>query len=142
MRGITGAGSAICDLRATSSSATMKASHKILGILWMAICAYFFATLVQGIYEVHPDRLDTLAISLFFVLLYLAGAVTSFYLLIGARWARAVLSIVALLTVTASVMGLYAFFNSDPFSVVGIAFDIFALASAGVLLFSRKYAVA
>jgi hypothetical protein len=32
---------------------------------------------------------------------------------------------------------------ADPFSFsVGIAFDIFALASAGVLLFSRKYAVA
>jgi hypothetical protein len=33
------------------------------------------------------------------------------------------------------------FFNSPPISFVGIAFDIFALASAGVLLFSRKYAV-
>ncbi|NOS71899.1 MAG: hypothetical protein HOP33_18460 [Verrucomicrobia bacterium] len=120
----------------------MKTAHKILGILWMAICGYFFATLVQGAYELHPDRLDTVAINLFFVLLYLAGAVTSFYLLIGARWARVVLSIVALLTVTASMMGLFAFFNSLPFSFVGIAFDIFALASAGVLLFARRYAVA
>ena len=118
----------------------MKTTHKILGILWMAICGYFFATLVQGIYELGADRLSTRAIILFFVLLYLAGAVTSFYLLIGSRWARVVLSLVALLTVTASVMGLFAFFNSHPFSVVGISFDVFALASAGVLFFSRKTA--
>ena len=120
----------------------MNATHKIVGMLWMAICGYFFATLVQGVYEAPPDRFDTLAISLFFVLLYLAGAITSFYLLIGAKWARFVLSVVALLTVTASVLGLFAFFNSPPFSFVGIAFDIFALASAGVLLFARKYVVA
>jgi hypothetical protein len=105
-------------------------------------CGYFFATLVQGVYEARPDRLGTFALILFFALLYLAGAITSFYLLIGAKWAHFVLGIVALLTVTASVMGLFAFFNSLPFSFVGIAFDIFALASAGVLLFARKYAVA
>ena len=120
----------------------MKTTHKILGILWMAICGYFSASLVQGLYERHPDRLDTLCIDLFFVLLFLAGAVAAFFLLIRAGWARIVVSVVALLTVTASVMGFFAWFNSAPFSFVGIAFDIFALASAGVLLFSRKYAVA
>lgn len=119
----------------------MKTTLKIVGLLWMVICGYFFATLAQGMYESRDDRLETRAIILFFVLLYLAGAITSFYLLIGARWARVILSLVALLTVTASVMGLFAFFNSLPFSFVGIAFDIFALASAGVLLFGRKEAV-
>ena len=108
----------------------------------MGICAYLFATLGQGIYEARPDRLGTLAINLFFVLLYLAGAFTSFYVLIGARWARLVLAIVALLTVTASVLGLFAFFNSLPFSSVAIVFDAFALASAGVLLFGLKYGLA
>src|SRR5437016_1933286 len=120
----------------------MKIIHKILGILWMAICGYFFARLVQGLYERHPDRLNTLCIDLFFVFLYLAGAAAGFFLLVRARWARIVLSAVALLSVTASVMGLFVFFNSLPFSFVGIAFDIFALVSAGVLLFSRKYAAA
>ena len=120
----------------------MKTIVRIVGILWMVICAYFFATLIQGIYEVRPDRPDTLAIHLFFVLLYLAGAVTSFYVLTGARWARFVLSIVTLLSVTASLLGLFAFFNAHPYSFIGIAFDIFALASAGVLLFARKYVVA
>jgi hypothetical protein len=120
----------------------MKTTHKILGILWMAICGYFSASLVQGLYERHPDRFDTLCIDLFFVLLFLAGAVAGFFLLIRAGWARIVVSVIALLTVTASVMGFFAWFNSAPFSFVGIAFDIFALASAGVLLFSSKYAVA
>ena len=120
----------------------MKTTHKIVAVIWMAMCGYFFATRVQGIYEVPPDRPDTLGINLVFVLLYLAGAVMSFYVLIGARWARVALGIVALLTLTASVTGLFAFFNSLPFSFVGIAFDTFALASAGVLLFARKQAVA
>ena len=105
------------------------------------ICGYFFATIVQGAYESHSGRRDTVAISLWFAFLYLAGAGGGFFVLVGARWARFVLCIVALLTVTASVMGLFAFFNSLPFSVVGIAFDIFALTSVVVLLFSPKYAV-
>jgi hypothetical protein len=108
----------------------------------MAICGYFFATAVQAIYEVHPNRLETLCFDLFFVFLFLTGAVASFFLVIGAKWSRIVLSMVALLNVTASVMGLFAFFNSPPFSAVGIAYDIFALACAGVLLFSRRYPVA
>jgi hypothetical protein len=84
----------------------------------MALCGYFFATLLQGIYEVRPDRLDTLCVDLFFVLLFAGGLFASFYVLIGARWARFVLGIIALLTVTASVMGLFAFFNSLPSSFV------------------------
>jgi len=67
----------------------VKTTHKILGILWMAICGYFFATLVPAIYEARPHRLDTLAIFLFFVLLYLVGASTSIYLLIGTKRACA-----------------------------------------------------
>jgi hypothetical protein len=116
--------------------------HCTLGALWMALCGYFFATLLQGIYEVRPDRLDTLCVDLFFVLLFAGGLFASFYVLIGARWARFVLGIIALLTVTASVMGLFAFFNSLPSSFVAIVFDVFALASAGVLLFAPKYDVA
>ena len=110
-------------------------------MLWMMICGYFFTSLVHGLYERHSDRLGWLCIDLFFVLLYLAGAVAGFFLLMRAGWARTVVSAVALLTVTVSVMGFFAWFNSAPFSFVGITFDIFALASAGVLLFTRKHAV-
>ncbi len=119
----------------------MKTTHKIIGILWMVICGYFFASLAQGLYKRHPERLDTLCLELFFVLMYFAGAVAGFFLFIRAGWARIVVSVVALLTVTASVMGFFAWFNSPPFSFVGIVFDIFALASVGVLLLSRKHAV-
>jgi len=113
-----------------------------LGVLWTAICGYFFSTLFQNLCEVRPDRLDTICLSLCFVFLYAAGFFASFYLLIGARWGRIIVGIVALLTVTASVMGLFAFFNSDPFSFVGVLFDLFAIVSAGVLLLSRQHAPA
>lgn len=119
----------------------MKTTHKILGAIWMAICAGFFAPLVQGISETHPQRTGTLAINLFFVFLYLLGGVTSFYVFTGARWSRMVVGVVALLTVAASLMGLFAFFNARPYSSLGIAFDMFALVSAGVFLFVRRSAL-
>jgi hypothetical protein len=108
----------------------------------MAICIYLFASLGQGLCEMRPTRFDTLCIDLFFLLLYLAGAFSSFYLLTGAKWACVFVSTMALLTATARLMGLFAWFNSSPFSLVGIVFDVFALASAGVLLSSRRYAPA
>ena len=121
----------------------MKTTHRILGAIWMTVCVYFLVNSGLAFCRFYPHlRLETMNIWLFFDLLYFAGAVAGFYLLMGRRWPRIVVSIVALLTVTASLMGLFAFFNALPYSFVGIAFDIFALASAGVLLFSHKYAVA
>ena len=119
----------------------MKTTHRMLGAIWMTVCVYFIVNLVGAVYRFHPDRLDTLSIDLLFALLYLAGAASGFCLLIGRRWPRIVVSIVALLVVTASLIGLFAFFDALPYSFVAITFDIFALASAGVLLFSRKHAV-
>jgi hypothetical protein len=108
----------------------------------MALCGYFFATLLQGIYELHPNRIGTLCLDLFFVLLFGGGLFVSFYVLIGARWARIMLGVVTLLTFAASGMGLFAFFNTLPFSFVGILLDIFAVVSAGVLLFCRPHGTA
>ena len=45
------------------------------------------------------------------MLLYLAGTVASFFVLRGSRRGRIIVGVVALFTVTASVMGLFAFFN-------------------------------
>jgi hypothetical protein len=118
----------------------MKATHKILGAIWMSVCAYFFANLVQAFYRSRPDRLATLGIDVAFALLFLAGAVAGFCLLIGARWPRVIIGFAALLTVLASMMGLFAVFNAPPFSFAGITFDIFALASAEILLLSRRCA--
>ena len=123
----------------------MKTIHKIIGILWMVICGCFCVSLSLGAYYTikHTNSgLDWVSLDLFFVLLSLVGTVASVYVFRGSRWGRVIVGVVALLIVTASVMGLYAWFNSPPFSFVGIVFDIFALASAGVLLLSRKYAVA
>jgi hypothetical protein len=116
----------------------MRTVHRILGGMWMAICGYLFATLGTGIYEGPHNRLDTLAIQLFFVLLYMLGTFAGFYLLIGSMWGRIVVGVIALVSVTASVMGLFAFFDSLPFSLVGIMFNTFAVGSAAVLLLSRR----
>ena len=120
----------------------MKVAHKIIGLLWMAICIYFFATYVQAIYEMPPNRPNTLAIILFFIFLYVGGATAGFFVIVGARWARIVLSVVAVLIVMASLLGWFAYFNAMPYSAVGIAFDLFALISAVILVFVRKHAAA
>ena len=119
----------------------MKTTLKILGILWMAICGYFCVSLSLATYYIIKHTASDPYLVLFFVLLNLVGAVASVYVFRGSRWGRMIVGVVAILTVTASVMGVFAWFNSPPFSLVGIGFDIFALVSAGVLLFSRKYAV-
>jgi hypothetical protein len=123
----------------------MKATHRILGILWMAICGYFCVSLCLATYHTIKytmSGLDWVFLEFFFMLLNLVGVVASVSVFRGSRWGRMIVGVVALLTVTASVMGCFAWFNSLPFSFVGIVFDIFALASGGVLLFSRKYDVA
>ncbi len=120
----------------------MKNIYQILGILWIALCGFFCATLSLAIYHIITAggyRLDNLAIVAFFVLLYLAGVVGSFYVLRGSRWGRILVGIIALLTVTASLLGLFAFFDSAPYSTIGVAFDVLAVASAGILLFSRRH---
>ena len=90
----------------------------ILGILWMAICSYFCVSLSLGTYYAikhTASGLDWVSVDLFFVLLSLVGTVASLYVFRGSRWGRVVVGVVALLIVTASVMGLYAWFNSQPF---------------------------
>ena len=120
----------------------MKTTHKILGILWMAICGYFCVSLSLATYYIIKNTASNPDWVLFFVLLNLVGTVASVSVFRGSRWGRMIVGVVALLIVTASVMEVFAWFNSAPLSFVGITFDIFALASAGVLLFSRKYAMA
>ena len=119
----------------------MKTTNHILGILWIALCGFFCISLSLATYHIITAtsyRLDNLAIIAFFVLLYLTGTVASFYLFRGSRWGRIVVGIVALLTVMASVMGFFAFFGA-PYSVLWVAFNVLAFASACILLFSRRY---
>jgi hypothetical protein len=126
----------------------MKAIVKILGILWMAICGYSCISSSFAVYFTIKHTtygLDWLTVVLFFTLLNLIGTVASVYVFRGSRRARViVVGVVALLIVYANVMGFFAWFSAWPFSFIGITFDIFALASAVILLLSRnrKYAVA
>jgi len=120
----------------------MKTIHQILGMLWIALCGFFCASLSLATYHTITAasyRIGNLAIVIFFVLLYLAGIVGSFYVFRGSRWGRILVGVIALLTVAASLLGFFAFFSSAPYSVVGIAFDIVAVISAGILLLSRRY---
>jgi hypothetical protein len=121
---------------------TMRNIRRVLAVIWLAICGYHFATLAQGVYESEGARFDTLCLNLAFVLLYLAGAFASFFVLLGVTWARIVISGVAILTVIASVTGLLAFFNSHPLSLVGIMFDAFSLLSVGLFLLPDRGSLA
>ncbi len=114
----------------------MKAAEKIIDIVWFGTCGWLFANLSAALGGAH--RLETLCILLFFVGMYAAGVVASFYVLTGAKWAFIYIGAVALLTVASSLAGFIAVFNSSSVSLVGMLFNAFALASAGVLLFSRK----
>jgi glucan phosphoethanolaminetransferase (alkaline phosphatase superfamily) len=119
----------------------MKTTYRILGMLWMAICCYFFISLSLATYHTITAasyRPGDLAILFSFVLLYLTGTVAGFHVFRGSRWGRMIVGVVALLTVMASVMGFFAFFNSSPYSVVGITFDVFAFVSAGLLLLNSR----
>jgi hypothetical protein len=119
----------------------LKSTHKPLGAVWMLISVYFFATLTHGIYRVHSQPL-WVSLELFYVLLYVLNIAACVFLFAGAKWARTVVGLVALLTVSASVTGFFAWFNQYPFSFVGIMFDIFSGFSAIAFLSFRRPAMA
>jgi hypothetical protein len=126
----------------------MKATVKILAILWMAICGYscissFFAAYFTIKHTTYG--LDWFTVVLFFTLLNLIGTVASVYVFRGSSRARLiVVGVIALLTAYGNVMGFFGWFSAWPFSFIGITSDIFALASAVILLLSRnrRYATA
>ena len=130
-----------CEILPTGSSKPLLHPQsiiiKILSGFWAGFSAYSCVGLTIAIYQLKPDRLDTFITDFFFVLLYFTGAVTGLFSLFGARGARIVLGLIALLTVAASWLSLYAFFNARPYSAVWIAFTLFSLASAAVFFASR-----
>ena len=122
----------------------MKIIFKILGAIWMAICAYFSASLIQGLYRIsfHFEPLSVIGTNIFYIVLFLVGTVAGFCLLRGARWPGIALAIIALFTFTGSMMAMFTWFDLRPFSAFAIVFDVFTLISAGVFLFGRNYAMA
>ena len=115
----------------------MKTTRRILGVVWLALCVYFSVNLASAFLRAHSQP-SWVALILSYLLLYLVGAIAAWHLFLGERWAGLVISIVAVLTVGASVMGFFMFFNQYPLSPVGMIFDVFSVCSATILFPSRR----
>jgi hypothetical protein len=122
----------------------MRTTLKILGATWMLLCLYFAASLSHGIFYLQSfqsfwhSQPFWFGLDVFFISLNLAGAVAGFLLMTGKTWTRIILGTVTLFIVIASLLGVFAWFNYRTFSLVGILFDIFCVASALILFDKRK----
>ena len=118
-------------------------THRILGILWLALCSYIgFSllwqlshTFVLSNFRPTPD----FYLAIFGCLLYLAGALASFYLFRGAQWARGFIRVVAVLTVISMIAQIIAFRSLNFWSGL---FGLFALVSLVSLFLPRHEPVA
>ena len=115
-------------------------THRILGILWLAFCGYFGITILWGLRPIFtvPNLTATpdLYFAVFMCLVYLAGTLASIFLFRGARWARVVVGIIALVSIIACI-GLFVAFKSVHFWVLVVG--VFALVSAILLLLPRRH---
>ena len=120
-------------------------TNRILGILWLAFCGYFGFTML---WRLRPEFTHYLSlrpadyVGDLICLMYLAGIAASIFLFRGARWARIAVGIVALVTgVVFFVLLVFAHSSTFPSWLIGIL-GIFAILSAILLLFPRRYAAA
>jgi len=110
-------------------------TQRILGILWLALFSFILVLwLWQAIEKAESSGLYRVFISPAF----LFGAIASFFLFLGARWARISVGIIALLIVALVILENDNHWARWPDACLGI----FALASAITLLFPRRKAVA
>jgi peptidoglycan/LPS O-acetylase OafA/YrhL len=118
-------------------------THRILGILWLALWSYGFVWQAWPLSHIPfvPNFSATPALFLVILvcLLYLAGAVASFFLFRGTRWARKSVGLIAVLTVILAVVQIVVFRS---FSVLGGLITVFALVSAVLLFLPRHEPVA
>ena len=118
-------------------------TQRILGILWLALCGLMVIIWPWKFRFIFSASLFSYpAASLFqafaTILLSSFGAVASFHLCRGARWARIAIGILAL------VVGSFLIWNSWEAGwkwPADYCAGIFALASAVILLFPRRHAV-
>lgn len=83
-------------------------THRILGVLWMALCGFLgivFLWMPLRAVIIRPQVLASprLYIPTFLCLLYLAGAVAGFFLFRGAQRARGFVGVIAVLIVMATI---------------------------------------
>ena len=73
-------------------------THRILGILWLALCCYSVLNLLLALLEFHPNA-NRFWVAWSFLggscLLYLVGIGASIFLFRGARWARWFIAVLA-----------------------------------------------
>jgi hypothetical protein len=116
-------------------------TQRILGILWLALCSFTGLSLLWQLSHIFFTDLSKfrptpdLFLAILMCLVYLAGAVASFYLFRGARWARRFVGLIAVLSVIACIGQIIAC-RSLPF--LGGVFSLFAIVSA-LLLFWPKH---
>ena len=99
---------------------TFMKTQRILGILWLALCSFTGLSLLWQLSHIFFTDLSKfrptpdLFLAILTCLVYLAGAVASFYLFRGARWARSFVGLIAVLSVIACIGQIIAF-RSLPF---------------------------
>lgn len=118
----------------------MKTNH-VLGILWLALCSWFSISLLWVLSRIYisdfratPD----LFLDIGMCLISLLAVVASIFLFRDARWARFLMSIVAVFFLASCIVHLITFRSP---SIWSAAIGIFALVSIILFLFpGRKVA--
>jgi hypothetical protein len=121
-------------------------TQRILGILWMAVCCFlvvFWFTEHSYIFFMPHFSLKRLSLTSHFQIIaspvLLFGAVASFFLFCGARWARFSVGLIAL---SIAIIVLWAVLALGMRPVWDPYLAVFALLSAIVLLVPRRHSVA
>ncbi|MGB7745951.1 MAG: hypothetical protein WBN75_01520 [Verrucomicrobiia bacterium] len=112
-------------------------TQRILGILWLALFTFIGVLCLWKVMQ--KDDVSSLGYRAFAFPVYLFGAITSFFLIRGARWARIAIGIIAL---ALAVLVIYFIWKSGKWHGVDGCIGIFALVSAPFLLFPRRQAIA
>ena len=117
-------------------------THRILGILWLALCCYSCFNEFRALLALHPTAAGlwvAWSVLAGFCLMYLAGIVASIFLFRGARWARWVVALVA--TVVAFGCATYVV-TQKTLPVWAASSGVFALISLPLLFLPRHEPVA
>ena len=113
-------------------------THRILGILWLALCCYSTFNLLRALLELHPTDSGLWVAWFVFAsscLLYLVGIVASIFLFRGTSWARWFIAVVA---VWMALFAIAYIVTSKSFHVWSSISIVFAVVSI-VLLFLPKH---
>jgi len=112
-------------------------THRLLGILWLALCCYSVFNLIRALLALHPTAAglwvawSVLAGS---CLLYLTGIVASIFLFRGARWARWIIALIAVYMAFGSIATVVI---QKSLPIWAASYGVIALVSLGLLFLPR-----